>query len=351
MEFYEKVSAMFGGKKYQIPPPTLCPDCRQQRRLTFHNERKLYQRKCAVTGRPIITTFAPGTGFIVYSNDFWWSDAWDATTYGREFDRSKGCFEQFYELFCEIPKQALLVQEQENSDYANFAFHNKNCYLVFASSDSENCYFGNRVNQSKYCVDNFLVKKCENCYECITAFNCYNCNFSLKITNCRESSFLEDCIGCDSCYMCVNLNNQKYAIKNITYSKEEFFREREKYQKKTLREQKDEYALFLLSEPRKSKNHINVFHGTGENLQNAKEVKYVFEGDLLENVSYSYFVDDVKDSMDVNYGYANTVLNFESMGTGANAHRIYFSINVWPDVYDIYYSDNCSGSNHLFLCT
>lgn len=49
MEFYEKVSPVFAGKKYSIPTPTLCPDCRQQRRLAYRMERKLYKRKCHVT--------------------------------------------------------------------------------------------------------------------------------------------------------------------------------------------------------------------------------------------------------------------------------------------------------------
>jgi hypothetical protein len=49
LEFYEKISPIFNDKKYSIPTPTLCPDCRQQRRLTFRNERKLYKRKCDAT--------------------------------------------------------------------------------------------------------------------------------------------------------------------------------------------------------------------------------------------------------------------------------------------------------------
>jgi hypothetical protein len=61
LAFYDKVSPIFplgvnpvfsgegegsGVRKYAIPSPTFCPDCRQQRRLSFRNERKLYKRKC-----------------------------------------------------------------------------------------------------------------------------------------------------------------------------------------------------------------------------------------------------------------------------------------------------------------
>ena len=46
LKFYEKVSPEFNGKKCLIPAPTLCSDCRQQRRLSFRNERNLYKREC-----------------------------------------------------------------------------------------------------------------------------------------------------------------------------------------------------------------------------------------------------------------------------------------------------------------
>jgi hypothetical protein len=43
-EFYNKISPIFNDKKYLIPFPTLCPFCRDQRRLSFRNERFLYKR-------------------------------------------------------------------------------------------------------------------------------------------------------------------------------------------------------------------------------------------------------------------------------------------------------------------
>ena len=121
LEFYEKVSPTFNGKKYSIPSPTLCPDCRQQRRLSFRNERKLYKRKCDATGRDIISIYSPDKPFRVYHQDFWWSDKWDPMEYGRDFDFGKGFFEQFGELLREVPMCQLTSEylQQENCDYTN----------------------------------------------------------------------------------------------------------------------------------------------------------------------------------------------------------------------------------------
>jgi len=49
LEFYKKISPKFDGKVFEIPTPTLCPECRQQRRLSFRNERNLYKRDCDAT--------------------------------------------------------------------------------------------------------------------------------------------------------------------------------------------------------------------------------------------------------------------------------------------------------------
>jgi hypothetical protein len=48
-EFYDKISPIFNSEKFQIPKPKFCPDCRQQRRFAFRNERNLYKRKCDLT--------------------------------------------------------------------------------------------------------------------------------------------------------------------------------------------------------------------------------------------------------------------------------------------------------------
>jgi hypothetical protein len=81
LEFYEKVSPIFNGEKFNIPTPTLCPDCRQQRRLSFRNERKLYKRKCDATGENIISMYSLDKNLKVYHQDFWWSDKWDVMDY------------------------------------------------------------------------------------------------------------------------------------------------------------------------------------------------------------------------------------------------------------------------------
>src|SRR3989344_6521753 len=93
-QFYEKM---------KVPPPTFCWECRQRRRMTWRNERTLYHRKCAATGKDIITMFAPEQPFVVYDRTYWWSDDWDQLASGREYDFTRPFFEQFRELLERAP--------------------------------------------------------------------------------------------------------------------------------------------------------------------------------------------------------------------------------------------------------
>ncbi len=141
MEFYEKVSPVIRDKKYLIPPPKLCPDCRKQRRLAFRNERKLYKRKCDATGKEIISIYSPDKPYTIYHQDYWWSDKWDPMKYGREFDFSRSAFEQFGELMSEVPRPSLLNASCENSEYTNYSSYLKDSYLVFDATQSDAVLF------------------------------------------------------------------------------------------------------------------------------------------------------------------------------------------------------------------
>ena len=98
LAFYDAISPTFAGKKFPVPPPTLCPECRFQLRLMMRNDRHLYHRKSSLSGRQIISIYAPEKTFPVYDQSEWWSDSWDGRSYGRDMDFQKPFWEQLQEL-------------------------------------------------------------------------------------------------------------------------------------------------------------------------------------------------------------------------------------------------------------
>src|SRR3989338_6501893 len=109
MKFYEKVSPILNGQKYLLPPPTLCPDCRQQRRLAHCNEFHLYQANCDLCKKPGLTEHSPSEKHTNYCKECWHSDKWDPKDYGKDFDFSRPFFEQFDELCRSAPLSALII--------------------------------------------------------------------------------------------------------------------------------------------------------------------------------------------------------------------------------------------------
>ena len=47
LKYYDQISPVFDGRKFAIPIPKMCPQCRHQE-ACFRNERKLYSRKCGL---------------------------------------------------------------------------------------------------------------------------------------------------------------------------------------------------------------------------------------------------------------------------------------------------------------
>ena len=81
LEYYDEISPIFNGKKYLIPPPVQCPECRFQRRLIFRNERKLYKRKCDLCNKNIVSIYSLDKNYKIFCQDCWWSDKWDSLNY------------------------------------------------------------------------------------------------------------------------------------------------------------------------------------------------------------------------------------------------------------------------------
>ncbi len=169
IEFYVKVSVIFGWKKYLIPPPTLCPECRQQRRQTFKNIYHLYKDEKTW----IISPISPDKWYNVVSQEAWWSDANLGLNFGREFDFSRWFFDQFANLQKVAPRWNLIQIRSENCDWCVNMSDSRNCYSVKSGWWDENCYYGERVFNSKDAVDGVRIDDTSNCYDSYNIRDCY----------------------------------------------------------------------------------------------------------------------------------------------------------------------------------
>ncbi|MFA6999636.1 MAG: hypothetical protein WC241_00815 [Candidatus Paceibacterota bacterium] len=342
--FYEKI---------KVPAPTFCPECRMIRRMTWRNERSLFKRSCDFTGDSIITMFHPEANVKVYDRDIWWSDKWDPTEYGMDYDFSRPFFEQYKELLSKVPLQNLGNNLCINSPYGNHNADCKNCYLVYASYLNEDVMYSQGASHLKNCIDTYSIQKCEQCYEDVLCDSMFQTHFSYDSDELISSFFMNKCVNCQDCIGCVNLRNKKYYIFNQQHTKDKYLKEKEKIDfgsYKILSEFKTKYKDYILKYPRKYAIILKSFNVVGDNIMNAKNVKYGF--DVYGDIEDSKFVAHglgAKDSYDM-YGFgAGAYLMYEGVDSGLKASNVYFSI-LTHSCMDSNYTYMCFNAKNLFGC-
>ena len=335
----------------------MCFDCRLQRRMAFYNRRKLYKRKCDLTGKPIISIFSPDKPFKAYKTRVWYSDKWDPMDYGREFDFNRPFFEQFRELLLDVPQNALAVLgDNVNSEYTNDNYKLKNCYLIFDGEEAENAYYGETFVGLKDCMDFlFLMDQSELCFECTVCFNCYNLKYSCFCKNCSDSWFLKDCIGCKHCFGCVNLHQKKYHIFNEPKTKEEYEKFLSEFQSghySAVQEMKKKAEEFYITQPVKATRGVQNINVIGDNLNNCKNSFYSYDCNDLQDCRYcTDCLMGGKDSMDIHVWGDGMERCYNSCVIGVGAINVHMSCYVALGASDVYYSYWCTRNcKNIFGC-
>ena len=356
LRFYEQISPVFNGKRYLIPPPKYCPDCRQQRRLLICNEFTLFSDNCDMCGKHVITEFKPDRTFPIYCRPCYLSDKWDQTELGQDVDFNRPFFEQMKELFAKVPNQHLNVDgEIQNSEYIHYAGTSKNSYLIMHADFCEDCYYGYGFKDNRNCVDGFYNLHCDHCYDCVTIHRSHSLTCCQDCTNCNFSSFLRDCIGCSNCFLCVGLRQKEYCFENEQLTKEE-------YQKKM--EEIDLGSYSQYQEFKKRRRELELKHtfkeffghntqdSLGDYLQNCKEAKYCFDCEDVESCKYCYqLVLGSKSNYDVYQFGTNLQQSYQGSIIGENSYHILSGYLHYQGCNELSYCMVMDACKHCFGCT
>ena len=350
--FYDKVSPVFNGKKYQIPAPTMCPDCRQQRRLSFRNERKLYKRKCDLMGKDIVSIYSPDKKTQVYEHSEWYSDKWDPIEYGENFDFGKSFFKQFSQLHDNIPRPSLRINSNENSDYVNLASYNKNTYLVVAASNNVDSYYSTYLQRCNNVVDCCFIFDSEFCYNCIDTYKCYKLSNSVFSNNCSDSSFLYNCQGCKNCFACVNLINKDFHIFNVPYEKKEYEMKLEEVLKNSNYQQKIQFQFENLknSLPQKLCSGIQNENVSGDHIFFSKNSLNSYDCTYLEGCKNCTWLHKSKDCYDCYAWGLSGELGYENHLCGDDFYQVLFCESCEGNISNLLYCRLCHNVQDCFGC-
>ena len=341
-------------QKMKVPAPTFCPECRTLRRMGWRNERSLYHRKCDATGKDIITMFAPEQSLVVYERDYWWSDKWDQLATGRDYDFSKPFFQQFKELMEKAPLPNLANSNTRNSEYGNHNADMKDCYLVYASFSNEDLAYCAGCLESKSCIDIYKGLNFTQCYEGVLGSSMNRVFFSYDSDDCVNSTFIHACKNVIDSLGCINLRNKSHAIFNKVYTKEEYEKERVKYDfgsYKALCEFKEKFNEFKKPYPRRYGFIQKSVNSIGDNILNSKNIYMGF--DIINSVEDSSYVihgwDRARDVYD-GYGFGANLSNaYEIVDTGVEASQNLFTVFT-HSCQNVNYTYACQTSKNLFGC-
>jgi len=340
LSFYEKIG---------VPSPTLCPDCRYQRRLANRNEWNFYKRNCSLCGKGMVSLYNPEYPGPVYCHMCYWSDNWDALDYGRDLDFNRPFFEQFKEHRFTVPRITLANESSVNSEYTNQANNNRNCYMIVAANECEFCMYGNWNQNSKECVDCWNVKECELIYESLDCLKCYH---SAWLETCVDSShcyFGNDLRGCNDCFGCVGLRQKSYCWFNEQLTKDEYQKRLEAFDwsHEAIGSSRKKLQELRLKIPVEYYHGSQILNCTGDYIGFSKNMKNCFNCFKNENLKYSQDAWEAKDCMDLTETLDNT-MDYEVEGTGWGQRNVSTSKKWYGS--DVYYSELTFHADNLFGC-
>lgn len=345
-------------ERMQVPPPTMCPECRMIRRMATINSWSLFYRNCDKCGKRTLSVYEPSKKMTVYCQPCWWADDWDGTEYAMDYDPNRSFLEQIKELSEKTP---YVSQETEyltlkNCDYSNALAYSKNCTLAIWADYCENVFHSSILNEAKDTADSLRVFHCELCYESIGPNKSYNIFYSQECADCAGVWFSRNCYSCTNCIGCVNLRGKNYYIFNEPYSKEEYFKKLAELKLDTragIRIMQKQAKEFWLKFPYRyyMGNSLNK-NVTGEYVYGSKNCKAMWNTGGAENCSYCQLitVHPAKDCMDYS-GWGNGAeLIYESANIGNNVSNVKFSAYCFPDVLNVEYSLWCIAGKNNFGC-
>ncbi len=344
-------------KKFKVPAPTLCPQCRMQRRLAHRVILPIFYKKtCSAPGHQekIISFYSEKNPIKIYDDKYYISDQWEASNYQKKYQDNQNFFQQFHNFKLSIPHQASSRDLNSiNCDYTVSGNNSKDCYYSATTIDSEHVNFSVITVNSKFCYDVADVDNSENCYDSIYLNNCYQVKYSRESSHCLNSAFLFDCRDCSDCFMSSNLRHKKYYFYNQQLSKETYLKKIKQINlgnRIVVKKLKKDYQNMLLKKAiHKNVNNEKINNSVGNLLREVNNCYWavrVFGGS--ENLRYVSNGHGLKDVMDV-FGAIKVSRCYESTGIGVDNDNLKFSIMIRGGS-NLEYCTDCVNCSDCFAC-
>jgi hypothetical protein len=348
-DFYEKI---------KVSVPTWCPECRHQRRLAFRNERVFYKRACGLCKESVVSRISPDKDYPMYCTKCWWSDKWDPYSYGRDYDFSRPFFEQWKELFFQVPHISILNSNCINSDWVSQETDSKNCYLNVGGLFNEDSAYNTYEIYGKNCFDNYWLLNSDRCSNNIHCERCYEVHYSVECHDSLNTILSYDCRNCSNIIGCAGLRNKQYCILNKQYTKEEyeeFLKEHPVSSNSGLLWWQGQIIDVWNNSPHRENMIFKSVDVSGNDLSESKNAHNSWQGTKLENCKNMFITGWCRDSYDCSVmGACELVYEVASSGGGYNSKFLLFCLSNDPfkkmTITNVEYSTMSTNVSNCFGC-
>ena len=336
--------------KIGLELPRMCSICLLRQHLSFWYFGKFRKINSDFSGENIITVLPEINRYPIYSLKEWHSDKWEGLDYGMNYDPNEDFFIQLKKIQEKVPHPHQNGAGNTNCDYCDDVWNSKNCYLTRSMEDCEDLLYCYRNFKVKNSIDVAICFSSERCFSCLNCINSYKLMYSRNSKDCINSYFLFDCRNCQDCIMCWNLRGKNYCIKNIQYTKEEYFKKLSLLNLgsyKEIQKLKNNFDEILKNEAVHKLNfNIKSYNSTGDNLLN---VNNCFNCNTLsDSEDCINCVRGIKDKSNIN---ANGCWYAELIGNCASCLYSYnLKYSVWSSSRFSEYLDLCVECEYCFGC-
>jgi hypothetical protein len=353
LDFYAKVSPTFNWQKFQIPTPTLCPEERQRRRMTWKNDHYYFKRVCDFSGESAVSIYHPSVPGPVYKVKYWRSDQRDAKDYAQDYDFAQCFWTQYKRLHDRVPKIAMVNDDtigSENCEYCQNIAYSKDCYLNTVSWKLRDCYYSSNMATGELLIDSFFTMDSKICYECVEGYNLYECFYCSRCESCTRCRSCYDLHGCQDCAFCVWLVNQQYCLFNEQLTKDEYEKQIWLIHREWLIDAHsylDRYEWLLAYCDRHTMHLVQTQDSYGNNLVNTDHTIFSYNLKNAQYCKYRWFGDTGTHAQDLTVG-GELELCYEGI-VPDNSYQAGFTVFCWK-CSDVWYSEMCHSCQHCFWC-
>ena len=338
---------------FDLPLPTLSPQERCRRYLTFRNDQQFFWRRCSATGTKIHSIYPDEAPFPVVSLEYWKSPECDNLKHAVNYESSRLFIEQLQELWNKVPRPAQTLEQSLDSRVCRNVKDVASSFLLFNAAKVVSSFYSSFLFDSHSCCDCYFVFSSAECYECVHCFDCRRLRWAEFCSGCADSFFLSHCRNCRHCLFCTNLQGKEYHIFNRPVPKAEYeqtVRDWAFTARPKVESAKEQFDEFLAAHPLPHIITDNPHANTGNYLQRCKNAYDSFECVDAENVVHCHALIGAKDCLD-GYGFGGGMAKcVQFVEVGDTAESLVNCIDCRDNVSQLTYCSNCERCSNLFGC-